>query len=272
MSKRGKYIKPAHREILRAEVIASKQTSTGFARVTLGGEDLRRFTHTGQDQWFRLFLPAPDGTLRLPTLTSNLWYAQYMLIPQQSRPLCRNYTVRAFRPGSDGAAGAKGPELDIDFALHRDSEGQLGPAAQWALDARPGDQAAILDEGYIFQPPTGSEWNLLVGDETALPGIMGILDSYRSSAPLRLAPLRVIVELAQADDIPELPDLPGIEASWACRDQGRTALDLLASAPLPRTPGYACLAGGHQLVTRARRDLVARGMPKQQIVFTGYWR
>ncbi|MFE3799810.1 siderophore-interacting protein, partial [Nocardia tengchongensis] len=72
MAKRTKHVKPEHREILTAEVLASKRISPHFVRVTLGGPGLAGFTAMGFDQWFRLFMPGRDGELRLPTSATNL--------------------------------------------------------------------------------------------------------------------------------------------------------------------------------------------------------
>ena len=106
MAKRSKYVKPAEPHILRAQVVASKQVSPNFIRVTVGGDDLNRFVPMGHDQWFRMFVKRPGQTeLRLPTQTSKLWYAQYLMMGKDTRPTVRNYTVREFRPTGSGLFG-----------------------------------------------------------------------------------------------------------------------------------------------------------------------
>ncbi|GIH97911.1 siderophore-interacting protein [Planobispora siamensis] len=60
----------------------------------------------GYEQWFRLFLPVSgDSLTRLPGKPTTLSYARYLTIPKSSRPVLRNYSVRAYRP--------EGPELDV---------------------------------------------------------------------------------------------------------------------------------------------------------------
>ncbi len=265
MSKRSKFVKPAHREILRGQVLASKRISTSFVRVTIGGADLNSFTPMGYDQWFRLFLPGKNG-LRLPTTAGNLWFAQYMMMGKDSRPLVRNYTVRNFRSAGAGEFGDTA-ELDIDFLVHDDTS----PAALWAIGATPGDEIGILDEGITYQA-TGSESRvLIVADDSGLPAVAGIL----RSAPSDLV-ADVVVEIEADDDRQELGAPAGVTVTWVQRAPGATpgarALEHVTSAPPAAGTGYAFLAGEQKLVAGARRHLVQHGIAKSDITFTGYWR
>ena len=146
------------------EVIGNERLSPSFARLTLGGADLAHLEDSGFDQCVRLFFPRPGQPgLRLPTLDNDAWLAQVLLQPKARRPFVRNYTVRAFRPDQQ--------EIDIEFALH-----DGGPAAEWAAAARPGDPAGIFDEGISYLPPATATWQLLVGEESALPAVLAILE------------------------------------------------------------------------------------------------
>lgn len=264
---RRSHRKPLHRQFLTAQVVGSERISPSFLRVTIGGESLREFTPLGFDQWFRLFLPNGDG-LRLPTTTGRLWFAEYMLMSAGTRPIGRNYTVRHYRP--DGRCG--GPEIDVDFALHADADGNLGTASAWATSATRGAELAIFDEGCTYQPPDGTTWQLLVGDETALPAIVGIL----GSAPRDLR-AEVYVEIPLADDIQSVDAPVGVNVNWLVRAggaaSGETALAAVRAATLPEGPAYAFAAGGQKLATGVRRHLVNElGMSKDAVTFTGYWR
>ncbi|MHC3472598.1 SIP domain-containing protein [Streptomyces sp. 7R007] len=42
---------------------------------------------------------------------------------------------------------------------------------------------AWLDEGYSYQPTAGAEWRLLVGDKSALPAILAILECSDKTLP-----------------------------------------------------------------------------------------
>ncbi|WP_067815930.1 siderophore-interacting protein [Nocardia inohanensis] len=269
MAKRTKYLKPEQRAILTPEVLASKRISPNFVRVTLGGEGLSGFTAMGFDQWFRLFMPGKDGNLKLPTSTASLgWYAQYLMMGKEHRPLVRNYTVRDYRAAGFGEFGSTA-ELDIDFAVHAEDS----PAAAWANSATPGAKVGLLDEGITYQAPEHTEWSLLVGDESALPAIGGIL----RSAPRELKGAAYI-EIPSADDKQDLDAPEGVEVNWLIRtdaqaEAGALCADAVRQAEIPARGVYAFVAGEQKLCASVRRYLAQeREIPKADIVFTGYWR
>lgn len=268
MAKRTKYLKPEHREFITAEVVASKRISPNFVRVTLGGEGLADFTPMGFDHWFRFFMPGKDGSLQLPTKTSNLgWYAQYLLMGKEHRPTARNYTVRDFRPAGSGEFGSTA-ELDIDFVAHGDDS----PASAWANNATPGNKVGLLDEGITFQAPDHIEFAVLVGDESALPAIAGVL----RSAPRELKGA-AFIEIPHADDAQQLGEPEGVQVNWVVRtdahgEVGAQAAAAVEAATLPSQGVYAFLAGEQKMVAGVRRHLVEHGIPKADITFTGYWR
>lgn len=256
--------KPVDPHVLLLEVVTSERVSANVVRVTLGGAGLSRFTPLGFDQWFRLFLPRPgQDTLKLPTRTSGLWYAQYLATAKPKRPYVRNYTVRAYRP--DG--------LDVDFVVHVDPAGHSGPASTFALEARPGDQVGLLDQGVGYHPRADHDWTLLVADETGLPAVAGICASLPDDARGV-----AIVELPSLDDVQDFRVPAGVDLRWVARDggdgvPGRLALETLRGADLPTGPVWAYLVGESALATGGRRHLVQdRQVPKTNIDFIGYWR
>ncbi|MCQ4121906.1 siderophore-interacting protein [Rhodococcus tibetensis] len=269
MAQRSKFVKPETRRIASARVVAGKQISPNFIRVTVAGPELDSVTPMGYDQWFRMFIPQPgQATLRLPTSASNLWYAQYKLMSKDTRPIVRNYTIRDYRAAGTGLFGDCA-EIDIDFASH----GDLGPASAWAGSASTGDEIAILDEGRIYNPAPDAEWQLLVGDESALPAIVGIL----RSAPRDLQ-AEVFIEIAEAADAQDISVGDGVKLHWLVRTDpdarpGLLALETVRQANLPTGPSYTFVAGESELPTALRRHLVNdRHVPKTHISFTGYWR
>jgi NADPH-dependent ferric siderophore reductase len=256
--------KPVDPHVLLLEVTKSERISPNVVRVTFGGEGLGKFTPLGFDQWFRLFLPRPgQDSLKLPTRTSGLWYAQYLATAKPKRPYVRNYTVRAYRP--DG--------LDVDFVVHVDADGHSGPASAFALAAKPGDQVGLLDQGVGYHPRAEHDWTLLVADETGLPAVAGVCQSLPDDAKGV-----AIVELPSLDDRQEFRVPAGVDLRWVAREDpagvpGRLALEVLRAAELPSGPVYAYLVGESALVTGGRRHLVEnRGVAKHQIDFIGYWR
>ncbi|ASW57590.1 NADPH-dependent ferric siderophore reductase [Plantactinospora sp. KBS50] len=281
-------LKPDVVEPLVLQVSRRERLSAHFVRVTFGGDDLARFRYMGFDQWFRLFLPVHSDSLeRLPARLDTLSYLRFLTIPKSSRPVLRNYTVRAYRPD--------GPELDVDFVIHGRTgaggadgageprtgepgadqgadQGAAGPAATWAEACQPGDRVAILDEGIMFNPPADADRVLLVADETGLPAAAGILASLA-----RDAQGHAVLEVPSEEDRQRLDAPAGVGITWVTRDDpralpGRAALAAVRAMPAPPPTVYAWTAGEQGLPSALRRHWVAAGVPKERIMFCGYWR
>ncbi|MFC7304319.1 siderophore-interacting protein [Streptomyces monticola] len=250
--------------MITLEVRATTPLSPHFTRITLGGPDLALLEHSGNDQGVRLFFPREgQETLRMPSVSNNAWMAELLLLPKSRRPWVRNYTVRRLRPQQC--------ELDIEFALH----GAAGPASAWAARAKPGDPAGIFDLGTMYLPPPHATWQLLVGEESAVPAILSILDD----APDSLV-AEVFLEVPETADIREDVNCPeGVRIHWLARDgdgsvPGTRALAAVKAADLPTgRPFYTWAAGEAALPTGIRRHLVREHqVPKSDIAFIGYWR
>jgi NADPH-dependent ferric siderophore reductase len=247
--------------MLRAEVVRTVRTSQSFVTLTIGGPELADFVHTGYDQCTRLFFRR-DGQpgLTMPAMSSNAWIAQFMLTRTSIRPWVRNYTVRAFRPGS--------LEMDIEFALHGAGD---TPATAFATRAAVGDPVGIFDEGIGYRPTKPTK--LLVADESAVPAALAILDDSPSDLQAH-----VYLEVPRTEDIRELDTPDGVTVHWVARDgspdvPGQLVLHTLKAAELPTQPFYTWVAGESALATGLRRHLVQdRHVPKSDITFFGYWR
>ncbi|MGC5012821.1 siderophore-interacting protein [Streptosporangium sp. DT93] len=253
---------PETRRMITLEVLANTALSPGFTTVTLGGPELEHLRPTGDDQTVRLFFPR-DGQdrLRMPTFSNEAWMAELLLMPRSRRPWVRNFTIRRVRPELG--------EVDIEFALHGDA-----PASSWARSARPGSPAGIFDMGVSYLPPAGASWQLLVGEESAVPAILAILEH----APASLA-AEVFLEVPRTEDIrPDVVAPEGVRVHWLARDgadglPGTLALEAVRRSPLRPGRFYTWVAGEARLPTGLRRHLVNdRGVPKSDIAFLGYWR
>lgn len=172
MAKSPKHLKPTDRDVLELSVLGAERISPNFLRLTVGGEAMERFRPMGFDQWFRVFLPNGDG-LRAPTRSDGLWMAEYFLTPKSKRPIGRNLTVRRHRAAGEGPLVLTA-QLDIDLFVHDDASSAM---ASWAVAARAGDRFAILDEGRMYNPAPDARWQLLAGDESAMPAILAIIES-----------------------------------------------------------------------------------------------
>ena len=261
-------IKPQVSEMLTLQVLRSERISDHFARVTLGGGDIDRFTVMGFDQWFRLFIPVADDSLaRLPDKVDAISYLKLLTMSKSSRPIMRNYTVRGHR-----ADGPDGSEIDVDFVLHGSAQdGTAGPAARWAQTCSPGDQVAIFDEGVTFNQPPSLRRVVVIADETGLPAVAGIMASLPRSARGQ-----AVIEVPAAGDRQSLEAPDGVEVNWIERDaQSVPGYETLAAAqdlPLPAEPFYGWVVGEQALPSGLRRHWVRAGVPKENITFCGYWK
>lgn len=253
---------PAHRAMIRTRVVRTERVSAHFVTVTLGGDELAGFDYLGRDQFVRLFLPREgQERLHMPADADKRWVEQLYAMPDERRPHVRSYSVRRFDPHAR--------ELDLEFVDHGDG----GPASAWAASAAPGDEAGVLADGVYYVPSEGTDWQLLVGDESAVPALVSILEQ----APADLRAL-VFLEVPSPDDVRQLPALPGVEVRWLARTDpralpGALALETVRAAEFPRGRPFCFVAGENALPTGLRRVLVReRGVPKSDIAFVGYWR
>lgn len=207
-------------------VSSVRQLSPTFRRVTFGGYSLRDFGVHGDtlDLRIKLLIPslAADGTpLPLPAFHVGQagWYRDWLAMDPAVRGAMRTYTVREAR------LDAVYPEIDVDFVMHVGGLGHSGPAANWALNAKPGDALTIIGPNnraahcVTAETYSGIEWRpglaqriLLAGDETAVPAISAILESlppYMSG--------HAFLEVPEAGDFLELSSPADIAITWLAR-------------------------------------------------------
>ena len=245
---------------LMAEVADSVRLTPHMQRVTLAAPDLTVRDGQAADQFCRLLFP-PTGRARPVLPVTADWWQELLALPTGERPVLRNYTIRRFRPASG--------EVDIDFVLH----GDTGPASTWAARARVGDAVGLLEQDRSYEQPPDATWQLLAGDETALPAIASILEELTDGSRAH-----VFVEVPTVADVQELAAPRGVRLHWVSRDErpdrpGDLVRRAVVDAELPDGPGYAWVAGESRMTTAVRRHLVRdRGFDKAAVTFCGYWR
>lgn len=243
-----------------AEVTDSARLTPHMQRVTLTAPDMAGLDGQAGDQFVRLLFP-PTGRARPLLPVTSDWWQELLALPTAERPVLRNYTIRRFRP----APG----ELDIDFVLH----GDTGPGSAWAGRARAGDVVGVLEQDRSYEPPADAAWQLLVGDETALPAIAAILEELPDDSRAH-----VFVEVPSPADVQDLSAPRGARLQWLPRDEqperpGDLVRRAVLAADFPHGPGYAWIAGEARMTTAIRRHLVRnRGFDKTAVTFCGYWR
>jgi NADPH-dependent ferric siderophore reductase len=230
----------------RLDVVRVDRLTPNMVRVTLSGDELPGFTSLGFDDHIKLFFPEVAPTER----DAN----------GAPKPVSRDYTPRRY--------DARANILEIDFALH-----DAGPATAWARQAQPGQVLNIGGPRGSFVIPTGYDWHLLVGDETALPAI------GRRLAELPAGAIAVVVaEVDSEADVMRFDSAADVSVSWAYRrgaEAGTT--DLLArtlrTSRLPAGDYYAWVACESLTAKALRAQLIAEhGANPKWLRAAGYWR
>ncbi|WP_311060022.1 siderophore-interacting protein [Pseudomonas aeruginosa] len=272
--------------------------SPSLVRFTFGGPEIARVRTLAPDQRVKLLFPAADGSLSQLPATGD-WRRQVRSLEARRRPPMRTYTIRALR--------REAGEVDIDFVLH----GETGPASRWAAHARPGERLVMsAPDGEYSGDPGGYEWRppkdirhiLLIGDETALPAIAGILEELadRDQRPT----VQAFIEIPRESDRLDLRCAPETQLNWLARDVAKhehgqemlRAASELATLPEAGKPQrvsevdidrqvlwelakptngefYAWVAGESAAVMAIRRHWTGElGLDRRTASFMGYWR
>ena len=237
------------------QVLRVQTLTPHLIRVTFTGDDLDDFESASFDDHIKVFFPAP-GTdqLGLPTMGP-----EGLIFPGGERPVMRYFTPRRF----DRATR----EFDIEFAVH-----EAGPAASWALQAKPGQTLGIGGPRGSLVIPAGFDWHLLIGDETALPAIARRLEELPAAARVT-----AIIEVADPSARMEFVTHTDLHAVWCYRSQsgarGAAMLEAIRETDLPHGEGYVWAAGESASMRAVRQHLVAeRGIDKKRIRAAAYWR
>ncbi|QKZ04393.1 siderophore-interacting protein [Pseudomonas eucalypticola] len=295
---------PAKRASYRIFDVQLKQrvvVTPSLTRLVFTGPQVAHMRTLAPDQRIKLLFPGADGQPAQLPLEGN-WHQALRAIDPAVRPPMRTYTLRALR--------SEMSEVDVEFVLHGDD----GPASRWAAHAHPGDRLQMVAPGdapgdpggYEWKPPQGLRNVLLIGDETALPAIAGILEALAQASP---APqVQAFIEVPHATDRLDLCAPPGAQLTWLPRDalglsygEGlQRAAKQLATLPASAGPGggeqtledvdidtqilwdlakpagnqfYAWVAGESAAVMAIRRHWVGElGLDKRALTFMGYWR
>ena len=172
----------------------------------------------------------------------------------------RSYTVREWDAGR--------LRLTLDFVVHGD-EGIAGP---WAASARPGDILALSPPGGAYAPSPDVDWHLMVGDEAVIPAIAVSLERVSPGTPVL-----AIIEIGGPEDEQPLSSPGDLRLQWLHRTLGPgedpdLQLQAVRALDLPRGRGQAFVHGEADAVLRVRRHLLQRGVHRDDMSATGYWK
>ncbi|GAB3072453.1 SIP domain-containing protein [Nocardioides zeae] len=220
-----------------AEVRAVRRVSSSFVRVELGCDE---FAELGRetpwlDQRIKFVFPPAGGALPRVEPVGGDWYTPWLALPEDERGCMRTYTVR------DVVGEGADTLLVVDIVVHEPGEDGAcsGPGNDWARGATVGDSVLVVaprrghDFGGVEWLPGDATDLLLVGDETALPAIYGILRDLPADAAGT-----VFAEVPHRDDVLEDVVGPaGVEVVWLPREGAPRGEELRARvlAHLDRT-------------------------------------
>lgn len=235
------------------EVKAKQQLGPDLIRITLGGSDLRGFYSPGFDDHVKLLIPQPGGKVPLLPQMSE----RGMVFPVgQTKPILRDYTPRSYRESTQ--------ELDIDFVLH----GQ-GPACHWASVAQEGDKIGVAGPRGSLLIPTGFDWHILMGDETALPAMARRLQELGTQQAIHVFVLARNLQTVGTLNAPEYIPVHWVPSILG----GQGLLDSVSALPVLPGRGFVWIASESSMATTLRAYWVnERGHNKKWIRAASYWR
>ncbi|MBC8721348.1 siderophore-interacting protein [Paraburkholderia sp. 31.1] len=229
-------------------------------RVTFTGADLDDFVSASFDDHIKVFFPDPGADK--PTLPQA--GPDGPVFPEGKRPTARDFTPRRFDRDAR--------ELDIEFAMH-----DAGPAATWAAQAQAGQYLGVGGPRGSLVIPTGFDWHLLIGDDTALPAIARRLEEL--PAGTRVA---AVIEVADPSARIEFTTQAELHLVWCYRSEADTRtgarsealLHAVRDTWLPENgEGYVWAAGEAATIRAVRQHLCGeRGVDKTRIRAASYWK
>ncbi|MDQ1730636.1 MAG: hypothetical protein QOK10_795 [Pseudonocardiales bacterium] len=244
---------------LSSTVLSRQRLSDSLVRIVLAGGELGRLA-TGPindytDAYVKLLFLHPDADYDRP-LDLDAIRASH---PAEHWPRLRTYTVRDWN--------AERAELTLDVVVHGD-QGLAGP---WADRAEPGEDVLLLGPGGGYAPDPSADWQLLIGDESALPAIAVAASRLPADSTAK-----IFIEVHGAADEISLDVPPAAELNWLHRGDNPVGVLLVSAvtgAEWPAGRVHAFVHGEAGAVKQLRRFLrVERGIPAADLSISGYWR
>jgi NADPH-dependent ferric siderophore reductase len=242
-------VRRAPPDFVASRVVAVGERTPWLASVTFDGPGIGAAIPPEPASSLRLLLPRDGGAgpVELPSFNGN-----FFVYDDGVRP-----PVRTLTPIPAG-----GPDsLRVDIVRHGH-----GLLAGWLEDLEPGHEVGVslpTSAGFTIDPKATRF--LVVGDESAIPGIEQVLAALPPSAEVAAAieiadpAARIDVPVAWCDAIPGEP--PGAAmVRWV---EGQDT-----------PPGTQVWAAGEAAAVQRLRTLLVgeRGLPRSDTVIRGYWK
>ncbi|MFC4124687.1 siderophore-interacting protein [Nocardia rhizosphaerae] len=217
----------------RLTVTSTEHITDKFVRVSFTAGGLLADHPVHPTQWIRLWIPDASS----------------------DKQHHRGYTLVEQNPDAD--------TFSIDFALHN------GPAADWALRAKPGDplDATVLGSDFQLPEQTPSEY-VIFGDTASLPAINTLLEAIGDT------PARIWLEWQyESDQTIPLRNKPHHEITWLQRiDDGRLMREAAQemSCAADAFAWIACCGQTTRSIVKTMKGQHA--LPKTAIKSQAYWK
>jgi NADPH-dependent ferric siderophore reductase len=242
------------------EVMSVERMTSTMIRVVFGGSDFTGFESRGPEDHVRMLFPQHGYDAR-PILP--IWGPDGPRMPEGApHPETRDYTPLRF--------DADRNELTIDFFVHG-----KGVGSNWAAQAKPGQFVGIAGPRGSHIAQYTADWYVIAGDETSIPSITQRLSEIPEGSRVF-----AFIEVANAADEQPLPTRADLTIAWLHRDiadadeRGRGLVErALEWFELPAGEGFVFATGESNGLKSLRRYLInQRGVPKENLSFSGHWK
>ena len=158
-------------------------------------------------------------------------------------------------------------ELKIWFVIH-DHPANLG---DWAKEAKINDEVILWGPRSLFNPPKNIKKLILFSDESGLPAMQSIAESFKENVSCE-AFYEILDEHCQ---IPS--NKVNVKENWVYREKEKPGestqlLETLKELTLPKKDFYIFGAGEAFQMMEIRNHFKNRGVSKDQINVSGYWK
>ena len=230
-----------------------EQLTPHMVRVVVGGEGLAGLgAGDYTDHYVKVLFPPAGVSYPEPFDVAAIRES----MPREAWPVVRTYTIRRWLPEEQ--------EMWIDFVVH----GDAGIAGPWAARAKPGDPFRFMGPGGGYAPDPAADWHLLAGDESALPAIAASLEALPAGASAHAV---ILVENEAEEQ--QIVTKADAQITWLHRSAGDDLVSAVRALPWRDGVVQAFVHGEAGFVRELRRYLLdERGMPRELLSISGYWR
>ncbi|HVX45002.1 MAG TPA: siderophore-interacting protein [Mycobacteriales bacterium] len=248
--------RPAKRKrtVHRLQVLRTEEITPHMIRVYVGGPGMHTYSDNPHaDRYVKVVFRRPEVDYPEPFDMDVV----NETFPREQWPVLRTYTVRTYDPVAQ--------EIGIDFVYH----GEEGFAGPFAAGAKPGDDVFLLGPGGAYTPDPQADWHLLIGDEAVLPAIGNALERIPAGKPVH-----VYVLIENEAEQQALQCAGDLRVTWLHREDAAQPelADAVRELSFPEGAVHAFVHGEAAEVREVRALLRERGVTREQLSISGYWR